>query len=213
LFVVGLICCSSAGQQLLTCCALIARVFARNGTAQLAEGNLSRQPTRAAITASTTLIALAILIMAATIISSIKIGFEQVLRKSLGSEYILIPPSIAVWGTNVGAGSELAEELRLIDGVSVVSTLRFAPTQIKDVAVSVLGIDPTTYSSVSGLTFSEGNESTAYPDLDAGRNIIFNPILASTSGAEVGDEVELITPTGPQMYRLVAVAGDYLNAR
>jgi putative ABC transport system permease protein len=193
--------------------ALIARVFARNGTAQLAEGNLSRQPTRAAITASTTLIALAILIMAATIISSIKIGFEQVLRKSLGSEYILIPPSIAVWGTNVGAGSELAEELRLIDGVSVVSTLRFSPTKINDVAVSVLGIDPLTYPHVSGLTFSAGAETTAYSDLEAGRNIILNPVLATSSGADVGDEVELITPTGPKMYRIVAVAGDYLNAK
>ncbi|MCX8024710.1 MAG: hypothetical protein N3A60_05870, partial [Thermanaerothrix sp.] len=36
---------------------LLALLFARNGTAQLAEGNLSRQPGRATVTASTTMIA------------------------------------------------------------------------------------------------------------------------------------------------------------
>ncbi|MCI0399052.1 MAG: FtsX-like permease family protein [Chloroflexi bacterium] len=193
--------------------ALLAAIFARGGTAQLAEGNLSRQPTRAAITASTTLIGMAILVMAAAVISSVEIGFGRVMRKSLGSDYILVPPSIAVWGTNVGAGAELADELRAIDGVSVVSTLRFAPTQINGLATSVLGIDPASYPQVSGLTFIAGDESAAYGDLKAGRNIIANGVLATTAGVEVGEEIELITPTGRQRYRVVAIANDYLNAK
>jgi putative ABC transport system permease protein len=193
--------------------ALLAVLFARGGTAQLAEGNLARQPTRAAITASTTLIAMAILIMTAALISSVVIGFGDVMRKSLGSDYILLPPSIAVWGTNVGASADLADELRAVDGVEVVSTLRFAPTRVGDVAISLLGIDPATYAQVSGLTFSTGDETSAYAALNQGRNIIMNPILASTAGVKAGDEVALITPTGRQAYRVVAIAGDYLNAK
>jgi putative ABC transport system permease protein len=214
LFVVGLVLTAPA---LITPIAnlfggLAAMIFARGGTAQLAEGNLSRQPSRATITASTTLIGMAIMVLAGSMMSSVVIGFERVMRKSLGSDYVLIPPSIAVWGTNVGAGPELAQKLRGIDGVEVVSGLRFAPTTVNGSAVSLLAIDPATYPLVSGLNFSKGDEG-AYQALDAGRNLIANPVLASVVGLEVGDEVELQTPTGPQTYRVVAVGGDYLNSK
>ncbi len=192
--------------------ALAAAIFARGGTAQLAEGNLSRQPSRAAITASTTLIGMAILIMAGAMISSVTIGFGRVLRKSLGSDYVLIPPSVAVWGTNVGADPGLAEDLRALEGVEVVSTLRFAPTRANEVAASLMALDPATFPLVSGLNFSAGDES-AYAALDQGRNIILNPVLASATGAALGDSLELLTPTGPQTYQVVAVAGDYLNSK
>jgi putative ABC transport system permease protein len=95
----------------------------------------------------------------------------------------------------------------------VVSTLRFAPTQINGVAVSMLGIDPDTYPQVSGLAFSTGDETAAYTALAEGRNVIVNPVLATAAGVGVGDEIELITPTGRQVYRVVAIAGDYLNAK
>jgi len=191
---------------------LLAAVFARSGTAQLAEGNLTRQPSRAAITASTMLIGIAILIMAASVIGSVTIGFSSVLRKSLGSDYIFVPPSIAVWGSDVGSGAELADSLRAVDGVGVVATLRFAPTQVGDTAVSLLGIDPATYPQVSGLTFSEGGDA-AYDDLLDGRGIILNPLLSAQGGAKLGETVELLTPTGTQTYTVVGVGGDYLNAK
>ena len=191
---------------------LLALVFARSGTAQLAQGNLTRQPSRAAITASTMLIGMSILILAASVVSSVTEGFGQVMRRSLGSDYIFVPPSIAAWGSNVGAGSELSDALRAVEGVEVVSALRFAPTQANGAAVSLLGIDPATYPQVSGLTFSEGDES-AYDTLAQGRTAILSPAAAVSLGATIGDEVELMTPTGPQMYRVVGVGGDYLNAK
>jgi len=191
---------------------LLALVFARSGTAHLAQGNLTRQPSRAAITASTMLIGMAILILAASVITSVTAGFGQVMRRSLGSDYIFVPPSIAAWGNNVGAGSELADALRAVEGVAVVSSLRFAPTQANGAAVSLLGIDPATYPLVSGLTFSEGDES-AYDALAEGRTAILSPAAAAGLGAAMGDEVELITPAGPQTYRVVGVGGDYLNAK
>jgi putative ABC transport system permease protein len=193
--------------------ALAARLFARDGTAQLAEGNLSRQPSRAAITASTTLIAMAILVMAAGLFASVEIGFGRVLRRSLGSDYILLPPALAVWGTNVGAEPALAEEIRGIEGVEVVSTLRFAPTLINDVATSAMGIDPASYSQVSGLTFTRGDEADAYAAMATGRNLVINGILATTARIGVGDPIDLVTPTGRQTYRVVGIAGDYLNAK
>ncbi len=214
-FVIGLI---LAAPALISPIAVLlstvaAGVFARAGTAQLAHGNLARQPTRAAITASTTLIALAILVMAASTISSLSLGFERVLRKSLGSDFIFVPPSVAVWGTNVGASQGLSEALRAVDGVEVVAGLRYAPSETGGTAISVLGIDPATYPQVSGLTFVTGDEAAAYTALAAGREVIINGILRTTAQADAGDEITLLTPTGPRSYRVAAVASDYLNAK
>lgn len=214
LFVVGLILVAPAlvNPVARLFSGVLAAVFARGGTAQLAQGNLTRQPSRAAITASTMLIGMAILILAASVISSVTSGFTQVMRRSLGSDYLFIPPSIAAWGNNVGSGAELAESLRAVEGVAVVSTLRFAPSQANGLAVSLLGIDPVTYPQVSGLTFNEGDDA-AYAKLAEGRTAILSPAAAASLGADIGDDVELLTPTGAQTYRVVGVGGDYLNAK
>lgn len=192
---------------------LIAFLFARAGTAQLAEGNLSRQPTRAAVTASTTMIALAILLMAASVLSSVSITFIAMLRNSLSSDYLLVPPSLTVWGMNVGASGELADDLRAVDGVEVVSTLRFAGTQINEVAVGLLGIEPRAYNQTSGLLFIQGDPETAFRDMESGRGMIINGLLGTSAGLKLGDEVTLLTPTGNVTYQVVGIASDYLNAK
>jgi putative ABC transport system permease protein len=215
LFVVGLILAAPALINPIAnlFAALAAAIFARGGTAQLAQGNLARQPGRAAVTASTTLIALAVVVMATSMISSVTLGFVSVMRKSLGSDYLLVPPSIAVWGTNVGASEDLETSLRAVDGVEVVSGLRYAPTQADGLSISLLGIDPAAYPQVSGLTFTVGDETSAYAALTSGRNAILNGILATNIGASVGDDIELLTPTGPQTYHVIGIGSDYLNAK
>ncbi len=212
---------------------LIMLVFARQGTGMLAEGNLNRQPSRAAVTASTTMIGLAIIVAAGGMTTSLTTGFLGALKKSLGSDYLLVPPAIAMWGTNVGAGADLANSLRQVDGVDSVSTLRFALTSIKapnslmaaklkssgaastgdDLSVSLIGIDPVVFPKVSGLTFSKGNENTAYQQLASGRTAILNGVLASALGAGPGDSLELLTSQGRQTYQVVAVATDYMDAK
>lgn len=192
---------------------LLALAFARAGTAELAEGNLARQPSRAAVTAATTMIALAIVVMASSVISSVSGTFINMLKNSLSSDYLLIPPTIAVWGVNAGAAPQLADDIRAIDGVEVVSTLRFAATQINEVAVGMLGIEPVAYQATSGLTFIEGEQASAFAALGSGRNIIINGLLKSSADVKVGDDITLLTPTGEVSYKIVAVASDYLNAK
>ncbi len=193
--------------------ALLAIVFARAGTGQLAEGNLSRQPGRAAITASTTMIALTILVMASSLISSITLSFRQVLLKSLSSDYMLMPPSVTTWGLDVGANPELADKLRSINGVAVVSTVRFATSKINDQVAGVLGIDPVAYQQTSGLSFSAGDPQKAFSEMESGRGIILNGVLAGRAGVKVGDQVKALTSTGEVTYTVVGLATDYLNAK
>ncbi len=203
--------------------AILALFFARQGTGSLAQGNLARQPTRAAVTASTTMIALAIVVALAGMMVSISDGFLSVLRKSLGSDYLFVPPSVGVWQNNVGATTSLADRLRAIDGVERVSTMRFAAAALDAPArtvkggtgqtVSILGIDPVDYPLVSTLTFNDGSAARAYAALAEGRSLIANPILAASIGVRVGDLVPLETPEGRLEYRVVGIASDFLNAK
>lgn len=192
---------------------LVAAVFARDGTGMLAQSNLTRQPARAAVTASATMIGLAIIVAMGGMIWSLTGGFMEILERSLGSDYLIIPPSVGVWKSNVGAGSELADDLRAVSGVAEVSTMRFASATVDGTAVSMLGIDPVIYPRVANLTFQQGNTDDAYAVLGRERAIIANGILAAQLGLKPGSTVRLSTPTGQKEYLVVAVAGDYLNAK
>ena len=71
---------------------IISWIFPREG--RLAQGNLARQPGRAAITASSMMIGLSICIAMLAMITSIEHGFINYLDKSLGTDYLLMPPSL-----------------------------------------------------------------------------------------------------------------------
>jgi putative ABC transport system permease protein len=191
---------------------LMTVVFARQGIGGLAQNNLTRQPTRVAVTASASMLGLAVIVAAGGVVSSMTGMLGGMVKNSLGSDYLLVPPSIGVWGTNVGATPAFAESLRGVDGVNAVSTFRYGTSNANGLAVSLIGIEPGAFQQVSGLIFNEGNAS-AYDKLTEGRVLIVNgPFLVATQ-AKVGDTVELLTPTGRVSYRIAASATDLLNAK
>jgi putative ABC transport system permease protein len=195
---------------------IVALLYARQGTGNLAQGNLTRQPARVAVTASTTMLALAIIVAAGSMVSSLTVTLYDLIQDNLGSDYLFVPPSIALWGSNVGARSEFADQLKAVEGVEAVSTLRFASATSAGQAISVLGIDPASYPAVSGLYFQDSlyaDEDAAYASLANGRNMFVNGALLAALGKGVGDTVEIVTPNGTQSYRIVAMATDMLNAK
>ncbi|MBE3037469.1 MAG: ABC transporter permease, partial [Chloroflexi bacterium] len=191
---------------------LTAWLYARQGTGDLAQGNLTRQPSRVTITASATMIGLAIVVALGGMTTSLSGMMGSLLHKSLGSDYLFVPPAIAVWNSDMGAGSDYTNRLQAIPGVGDISTLRFSGSMVNGQAISLLGINPETYPKVSGLDFKHGDES-AYTALANGRAMIVNGAFLMTITVKVGDTVELATPTGPQTYTIVAIASDLLNAK
>jgi putative ABC transport system permease protein len=188
-------------------------LFPKSESADLARNNLVRQPSRTANTASATMIGFAILVAAVSVVQSATIGFTNVLPKSLGSDLILMPSSVALWGTDIGASPQFAESIRALPSVKSVSSLRFAPVTINGSTVSVLGIDPVNFQQVSGLEFSKGDETAAYADLANSGTAFINPLLASSINKKVGETITLPTPTGSKDYRIVGLASDFLNAK
>ena len=214
-FLVGLVLVGPALVAPLTAAfgILIERSFARDGTGSLARSNMNRQPSRSAITASATMVGIAVIVGVGGMVWSITGGFLGVLERSLGSDYLFMPPSVGLWGSDVGAKSGLADSLHSVPGVGVVSSLRYAAATVNGKSVALLGIDPVAYPKVASLTFQQGDSATAYTDLAEGRSIIINGIVASQLEVGVGSEVSIASPSGHKPYRVVAVAGDYLNAK
>ncbi len=192
---------------------LTSLIYARQGIGELAQGNLTRQPSRVVITASATMIGLAIVVALGGMSSSLSSMMDQVVHSSLGSDYLLIPPSVSVWAGDMGTGPEFTERLQAIEGVGDISTLRFAASAVNGQPISLLGINPETYPRVSGLDFLEGDES-AYEALAEGRAVIVNgSFLMAFPQIQVGDQIELATTDGSQSYTIVAVGSDLLNAK
>lgn len=187
-------------------------VTRRQGIGGLAQSNLTRQPSRVAVTASASMLGLAVIVAAGGMVSSMSGTLGSMIEDSLGSDYIFLPPSVGLWGDNIGATPELAGELRQTPGVETVSTLRFAASQADGQAVSVLGIQPDDFQKVSGLVFSEGGKS-AYTKIASERALIANGSFMVATGKKVGDTVELLTPDGTAVYRIAAIATDLLNAK
>jgi putative ABC transport system permease protein len=191
---------------------LVALATVRQGIGGLAQSNLTRQPSRVAVTASTSLLALAVIVAAGGVVTSLSGTVLDLVHDTLGSDYVFLPPSVGFWNSNMGAGPELAEGLRAVPGVETVSTLRYAGSQAKGQAVSVLGIQPEEFQQASGLSFTKGNAS-AYEKIASERALIANSVFMIGTGLKVGDTVELSTPEGMAPYRIAAVASDLLNAK
>jgi putative ABC transport system permease protein len=110
-----------------------------------------------------------------------------------------------------------------VEGVSVVSTMRFAassapsPGTLKSTSgetqVSLLGLDPAIYPQIANLNFEQGDPTTAWQQLASGRTIIINGPMSSAFQLNVGDTISLATPDGTQDYTVIAIANDYLNAK
>jgi putative ABC transport system permease protein len=201
---------------------LLALIFARQGTSELAQGNLTRQPSRAAITASATMIGLAIIVGAGGMMFSMVGTVMDMFNRTLGSDYLLIPPSIAVWKGDVGASASLKGKINAVPGVGAVSSLRYAQSSIQsasiegsgETTISVLGIDPVEYPKISEMDFQKGNAQDAYSALAADeRNVIVNGILAASTNLKVGDVIPLATPSGIKDYRIVAIGGEVLSMK
>ena len=191
---------------------LIEFVTIRQGIGNLAQSNLTRQPSRVAVTASASMLGLAVIVAAGGMVSSMTGMVFDMLHDSLGSDYLFIPPSVGLWGDNVPANPALAQELRQVNGVDKVNTLRFATSSVNGQAVSVLGIDPVVFPQVSGVYFTEGDDS-AYAELASGRAMIVNPSFMLATGAKVGDTFQLLTSDGSVTYRVAGVASDLLNTK
>lgn len=190
---------------------LVTFVFAREG--DIARANLQRNPGRAAVTASTMMVSIAIVVALLGVMTSIFDGFMGYVDKSLGADYVMIPDNLVLSAGNVGISPEVVREIRDVDGVSDVATIRLGATTVAGAKVQVLGVDPDEYTKVASFEYAEGTSQDDLNKLAEGRSVLVNGVYAAQNGVEKGDVLTMQTPEGERDYTVAGVGSDYLNAK
>jgi putative ABC transport system permease protein len=185
--------------------------YAREG--DLARSNMARQPGRVAITASTLMIGLATLIMIAAMVNSMGQFVTKITTDTFNSDLLILPPTIGIYTSILGADESLAARVQALPEVQTVAGLRYASSTANDQGLEVLGIDPQNYPHVSKLDFTQGTPEDAYNALTTGRNAIVSSLTAMTYKLDIGSDFVIQTPTGPQTYRIAAIANDVLTMK
>lgn len=185
-------------------------VMAQEG--KLAQGNVARQRHRSSITASVMTVALAIIVALAALTNSTIEGVVSQIDRTLGADFMVMPPTMMVSSGSVGASGGLVRSLAEVEGVDVATSLRMGASRSGAQNVTLVGIDPQAYLKVAALDFEAGGPESV-GQLSQPRTLIMNALWAKQTGAKLQDQVELMTASGPVQYRVVGIGNDVLNYR
>src|SRR5215218_4116783 len=172
---------------------------------RLARENAERQPQRTAITASALMIGLALVVFTAIFAAGISGSVDKVIDEQFSRTALFVTHEDGFSDIS----PEIAEKLRGVDGVEVVSPMSWDQANIRGGGDSqtASGIDPKTITSVFDPELEQGGP-------DAFANLRDDQVLADdgwakSHGFKLGDTIHVTTPKGAQLdYEL---AGTYDN--
>jgi putative ABC transport system permease protein len=172
---------------------------------RLARENAERQPQRTAITASALMIGLALVVFTAIFAAGISGSVDKVVDEQFSRTALFVTHDDGFSPIS----PDVAERLRGVEGVEVVSPMRWDQANIRGAGDSqnASGVDPKTITSVFDPELEQGG-----PDVFA--NLRDDQLLAddgwaTSHGFELGDTIHVTTPKGAQVdYEL---AGTYDN--
>jgi putative ABC transport system permease protein len=152
------------------------------------------------------MIGLGLVVFVAVFGASAKASTTAILDRTLKADFILTSPTFS------GFSTAAAEDLRGVEGVQTVSSVRQAEVHIKDGTSFVSGIDPATLPAVSELGASGGS----IDDLRGSNTIAVYDKTATDNGWSLGDTIPVEFPaTGTVDMKVVALyaenglIGDY----
>ena len=172
---------------------------------RLARENAERQPQRTAITASALMIGLALVVFTAIFAAGLSGSVDKVVDEQFSRTTLFVSHEDGFSDIS----PEIAEQLRGVDGVEVVSPMSWDQANIRGGGDSqtASGIDPKTITSVFDPELEKGGPDTFASLRDD--QVLADDGWATSHGFQVGDAIHLTTPKGTQLdYQL---AGTYDN--
>lgn len=177
----------------------------------LALGNIQRQPNRAAIIVNAIMVGFAVFVASAAIVTNLSGFFNRLYQENFLSDILIFPlggETVVFTGTALGVAATLADELRGIAGVSIVSTLRSTNILYDGKSVHLLGIDPQYAGELRPFRIYEA-ANDARTRMQTERTIYLNDTLAQSAAIGIGDMIMLDTlRNGQQAYMVVAIGDD-----
>ena len=159
---------------------------------RLARENAERQPQRTAITASALMIGLALVVFTSIFASGLSASIDKVIDEQLSRSSLIVTHDDGFSPVPAAVG----EALRQVPGVDTVSPMRFDQANVKGGGDSVpaTGVEPSTVTKLFQPEFSSGDLQTLASLRDD--QMLADTNYAKDHGFEVGDTVDVTTPTG-----------------
>jgi putative ABC transport system permease protein len=166
---------------------LFSRLYRPFGTVgTLATENSRRNPRRTAATASALMVGLALMTMMAIIGASASASTDSAIDQSYRSELIISNAVGQPFSTSV------AKEVRRVDGVGAVASLRYANPKVDGRTAWMGAVDPQEFDQVVDASFTAGDML----DLGPGK-VLVGGNVAKSFGLKVGDTVKAEFQGGP----------------
>jgi putative ABC transport system permease protein len=176
-------------------------------TGRLARENARRNPRRTASTASALMIGLALVSAGGVLAASIVKSANAIIDRSVGADFIVTASNFLPIPSNV------ADEIRSVDGIDAVTSFRSGQAQVGKDVVSLQGVTADTVDRTLKLQMVDGDIS-ALAEAD---DVLVNADVAKDKGWQVGDRIPAVFgKTGKTelvlggTYEDNQIAGDYL---
>ena len=161
-------------------------------TGRLARENATRNPARTAVTAAALMVGVALVAFVSIFAAGLRGSIDRAVDRAFAGDLTVVDKS--------GFGSTppaLADSLRRVPGVGVVSSVRFSEAKVagKRSTTSVSGIDPETIARTYTLSWKDGSDATL-------SRLGSDGVLADvgfSKTAKIGDRVRMLTPAGKRV--------------
>ncbi len=189
---------------------VLGKVFGAMGA--MAARGIVASLSRTAVAIAALAVAISITISIDTMVRSFRGTVEQWLDNSLSSDIYISPASLRSDGTNTGLAPHVLEDIRAIEGVESVSTVRNARVHSPDGDVELLALGTRYDNFIRYNSFKEGSPALIWDDLQSGDAVAVSEPYAYHNDKDVGSTVRLSTSEGDRDFRIAGIYYDYRNS-
>jgi putative ABC transport system permease protein len=173
-------------------------------------GNIQRARLRTTLTVAALMVGVSMIIVVWAMTGSFKSDLDEWLKGYLGGD-IYVTSSLSL-------RPEVWKRIEAVEGVQAVTPLRYfesdwlTPNRAQE-KISLTALDPASHSQVTTMIFAKDQASPqrALADLAAGGSLLISSVISEKYALSAGDQLTLITKTGPTNFRVAGVIVDYYN--
>jgi putative ABC transport system permease protein len=176
---------------------------------RLASDSLRRNPFRSAITVATLIISLAAIFTIAAFVNSVRGSLLAWVDQMVTADIIISSGARTAGPRNVSLREEPAADLRALPGVKTVDLYRLVRANYNGRPIVVESFSAVASASVRTLPMAQGNGARALRDMAEGKGAIVSESFQTRFKKNVNDSIELITPSGPAKFKVLAIYIDY----
>jgi len=192
----------------------VGREFGVRGVMRgIAVEHASRSPGRNGVTVSALMVGLAIMIGVLVMVRSFRHTVELWVTDTVLAD-LVVAPSMWLRGTEIGSAGRSLPPMWLgvlssIPEVAAVDSYRDVRVEVNGQRVAVVSRDLRLHAQWSRYLVRKGDSSEQLRRAADTRGLLVSEVLANRLGVEEGSTIEIMTPSGPMQFPIVAVFYDY----